>query len=137
MAYVTRAQVEAKIPAPLLNEALDDDNDGAEDEGLFDQIVDNAAQAVHGYLSGLWTVPFTAPIPTAVSESAFAFVLEAIYARRSERDEKNPWKSQADFWRTRLEKIGNRELPLDAGTAKVVIPGAVIVEGVSVDGSTT
>lgn len=137
MSYVARQQITAKIPAPLLTEALDDDGDGAEDAGLLDQIIANASQAVHGFLSGLFTVPFPDPAPTAVQQAAFIFTLEEIYARRSERDEKNPWRDQADFWRERLQQIGDRKLPLDAAAIKAVVPGAVITDTISVDGSST
>ena len=45
-AYVARAQIEALVPPAFLLEALDDDNDGNEDAGVFDAIVEGAQQEV-------------------------------------------------------------------------------------------
>jgi phage gp36-like protein len=134
MPYVTRAQVEAKIPPPLLLEALDDDGDGAEDDGQFDAVVAAASTEVDGYLGGLFEVPFTSP-PAKAQAAAFAFVCEMIYQRRNVPEEKNPFTSVAKWWRTHLQRVGNRELPFDAATDATVAPGAVITEDTDLDGS--
>lgn len=113
MPYVTRDQITTQIPAPLLADALDDNRDGAEDDGLFDNIVAQSSTDVDAFLAGVFTTPFTDPVPAQVNSAAFAFVCEAIYSRRPV-DGKNPWQAAAQKWRERLEKIGNRELPLDS-----------------------
>lgn len=129
MPYVTRDQVQVKVPAPVLLDALDDDGDGKEDDGLFDSLVATASQEVDGYLAGLFTVPFLDPAPPKVCQAALAFVLESIYGRRNVSGEErnpNPYKSQAKFWRDHLQKVGNRELPFDATQSKAFTPGAVV-----------
>lgn len=115
MAYVVKIDVTAKIPPQYLTEALDDDGDGAEDAGLFDQIVTTASNDVDGYLAGLFTTPFSDPAPAQVRAAALIFVCEAIYARRVNAGESNPFKAQGNFWRERLQQIGDRKLPLDSG----------------------
>jgi len=140
MAYVTRDQVNAKLPAPLLLDALDDDGDGQEDDGVFNAIVATASQEVDGYLAGLFTVPFPDPAPAQVSAAALMFTLDAIYGRRAQGGEDhsaNPYRSQVKFWRERLQKIGNRELPLDVSQVKAFTPGAAITENAAVNAQST
>ena len=134
MAYVQRAQVTAKIPAPILTDALDDDGDGKEDAGLLDQIILNASQMVNAPLSGIYNTPFPDPAPPAVSEAALIFTLEGIYARRPTGAEgKNPWTSQANAWRHELEQMAKRNDPTMANYRKAFRPGSVSFERVSVD----
>ena len=140
MPYVTRQQVESKLPPPILIEALDDDGDGNEDQGQFNNIVATAAQEVDAYLAGLYTVPFADPAPAKVCEAALCFVLEAIYGRRAtggDARNPNPWKTQAKFWRDHLQKVGNRELPFDAAIDKAFTPGAVIVDDMATNAQST
>lgn len=134
MSYVTQSQIETEIPPLHLNDALDDDRDGTADSGLLANIISKAEQAVDAFLAGLYEVPFTTP-PAAAREAAFVFSCEAIYARRQILD-KNPYTDRANFWRERLEKIGNGELPLDAATEKSFTPGAAVTEDASIDDTT-
>lgn len=135
MAYITRALIETRIPAPVLLEALDDNGDGAEDPGAFDALVASADAEVDGYLAGLFTVPFGAPTPPKVVAASAAFCCETLYQRRNVPAEKNPFTRLAAWWRDHLQKVGNRELPLDAAQDKAFVPGAVITENTSVNGS--
>lgn len=131
--YVTRQQVTAEIPPPVLNDALDDNDDGAEDPGLFDNIVSTQSGIVDGFLAGLFTVPFAAP-PAKVIAATLVFVLENIYDRTPAQTQ-NPWRKQADWWREHLQKVGNRELPLDAKIPKSYVPGVVTEECSALRGS--
>src|SRR5262249_9140052 len=138
--YISRSQIETKVPPPILVEALDDDGDGNEDSGLFDSIIAAASQEVDGYLSGLYAVPFPDPLPAKVSQAALCFALDIIYGRRATSGESrnpNPWKSQAQFWREHLQKVGNREIPFDAGVDKAFSPGAVITEDMATNAQST
>lgn len=133
MSYTTQSEIETKIPAPHLVDALDDDRDGSPDEGVLAAIIESASNAVDAYLAGLFTVPFD-PVPAPCREAAFVFACETIYDRRQIL-EKNPFKDRAEFWRKRLEAIGKGEIPLDAATEKEFTPGAAITENVAVDES--
>ncbi len=133
MAYTTQSEIETKIPAQHLVNALDDDGDGNADTGVLTAIIESAGNAVDAYLAGLFTVPFVT-VPAPCREAAFVFACETIYDRRQIL-EKNPFKDRADFWRKRLEAIGKGEIPLDAAQTKAYTPGASILEDADVDGS--
>lgn len=128
-AYVARAQIEALVPPAFLLEALDDDNDGNEDAGVFDAIVEGAQQEVDFFLGAVMAVPFTGTIPAGASHAAKIFVLEALYARRgysADTDPRNPWASQAKGMRAKLQRISAGEEPLSP-TQEQVSPGVVLV----------
>mgnify|MGYP001267666839 CR=1 FL=1 len=134
MSYCTQAQIETTIPAPVLNDALDDDRDGTADTGVLTNIIAQADQAVDAFLGGIYTVPFETP-PAAVREASYIFACELVYARRQVVQE-NPFTARADAWRTRLQKIGNGEMPLDNATSKTFTPGASILVDADVDDTT-
>jgi len=135
MAYCTREQITAKIPPPVLTDALDDDGDAAEDAGLFDSLVAAASAEVDGYLQGLFTVPFADPAPSKVVQAAIVFVCESVYQRRNVAEEKNPFSITAKWWRNHLQKVGNREIPFDAAVDKTFVPGTAITTPNSLDAS--
>lgn len=137
MAYTSRAAVVAKIPAGVLNDALDDNGDGREDAGALDNIIALASQEVDGYLAGLFTVPFADPAPAKVATAAFTFTCEMIYQRRSIEEKNNPFTTPAKWWREHLQKVGNRELPFDAAKDKAFTPGAAITEAMSTNAQST
>lgn len=134
MNYVSRDQVTDLIPLKDLTDALDDDGDQVEDAGAFDSLVATQCLMVDGFLSGLFLTPLANP-PAKVKTATLIFVLEAIYQRRRVPDDKNPWKKQADWWREHLQKVGNRELPFDAGTPKAFSSGIVTEECLATKGS--
>lgn len=133
MSYCTQAEIETRIPAPHLNDALDDDRDGTADEGVLTAIIASADNAVDAYLAGLYDVPI-APAPAPCKEASLIFACEAIYDRR-QIVERNPFTARANFWRQRLQDIGDGKLPLDAATVKTFTPGAAVTEDARIDGS--
>jgi len=137
MAYTTRVLIAAKIPSTVLTDALDDDGDGVEDAGAFDNVVAAASQEINGYLAGLFATPFEDPAPAKVAAAAFAFVCEAIYQRRSVTDDKNPYAKSAAWWREHLQAVGNRLQPFDAAVDKAFAPGAAITECLSLNTQST
>ena len=102
---MTRPKARPAIPGPRLRDALDDDGDGQADEGLLDAIIASVDGAVDAYLAGLYDVPFATP-PAPVIEASLVFACERIYDRRPGAEDRNPWRSRADWWRERLERIG-------------------------------
>ena len=122
MPYFLRTDVVGRIPPQYLTDALDDDEDGQEDAGLFDNLVATVSNDVDGYLAGIFTTPFFDPAPAQVKAAALVLFFEALYDRRPVGDN-NPWRARANEWRSRLQRIGKRELPLDAGeSGKVAAP---------------
>lgn len=75
---ITRTQVAAEIPARLMLEALDDDNDGAEDTGVLAQIIANA-------------------VLVGGDSDAAVLVLacDAVYRRAGVENAKNPFAERA------------------------------------------
>ena len=132
MAYLTLNDLAAAIPAPLLNDACDDDRDGVADSGLLDQIIQRAGDAVDSYLASLYSTPFN-PVPPVVKEAALVFACEQIYDRRLQPEETNPMRERAKTWRARLADIGADKLPLDASFNRSFTPGAVISEAIGLD----
>lgn len=128
-AYVERAQIEALVPPAFLLEALDDDNDGTEDDGVFDAIVTGAQDEVDSYLGAVTPVPFAGTVPSLAKVAAKLFVLEALFARRGyskDTDPRNPWASQATGMRAKLGRISAGEEAMSP-TQTQVAPGVVLV----------
>jgi phage gp36-like protein len=115
MSYVTQARIEARIPAPKLVEALDDDEDGVLDADVLTELLAAASEAVDALIAPQYTVPRTTP-EAMVKEGAFAFACEMIYDRRGAND-KNPFRKAASEWRTKLGMVGEGKLTLDAQAA--------------------
>ena len=125
-AYVTQSQLQSEIPEPDLIDALDDDKDGQADETAWEQILATASTDVDALLGSRYTVPLAEPedwdaetkgawaLPSPVQSAAFAFAGEKIYKRRRTPDDQNPFFKRAEFWRSRLAKIGAGELALEA-----------------------
>jgi phage gp36-like protein len=111
--YTTQTSIEAEIPAPKLNDALDDDRDGQADPGILTQIITNASREIDGLLAGRYATPFDDPAPATVQQAAFIFTCEAIYNRREVTNEKNPYTKRATDIRDILKKIASGEMPLD------------------------
>lgn len=128
MSYVIQSDLDGKIPAQLLLQALDDNGDGLEDAGVWDKIVVDVESAINSRLEGNYTIPLAEPIPAIISEAAKILAAEAIYLRRGLAGDQNPWVKQADAMRKRLEDIGSGTKPLKPGTDPQGPAGVVITE---------
>ena len=111
MAYITQADVQAKLPPKFFVQALDDDLDGNADAGLFDLIEGQAQRSIDSRLGQRYAVPFPDPVPALVAEAALIFTLEGIYARRVAPDQ-NPWMGMGNAMRSKLDAIGQGTQPL-------------------------
>ena len=136
--YITQSQITTDIPAPVLNDALDDDGDGTADAGLLDSIIQNASGLVDGYLAGRYAVPFAGQPPATVVAATRAFTLYTIWTRRPSVGDP-PKTVVADYmhWKTILTEIGNRERNLDVNVREVHRPGAVDKERTSWNAQST
>lgn len=112
MPYVLQSEIEADIPPTFLVEALDDDNDGQADAGLWDKVAESVATEIDGTLGQRFAVPFSSPIPAIVKQAAKVFSLEKLYARRGTPEAQNPWAKQAAAFREKLTRIAKGEEPL-------------------------
>ncbi len=111
MPYVEQSDIEGRLPAAHLVEALDDDADGSADDGVWDKVAADASEAVDGYLSQRFEVPFADP-PELVKLAAKLFALEIIYQRRGVPEDKNPFAAEAGRMRMKLERIAREQEPL-------------------------
>lgn len=136
MPYVSQAQLETEIPAPMLADAIDDDREGGADPEKLDAILQKASDAVDGFLSGLYPTPFADPAPAAAREAAFCFAGELVYARRGVGADQNPFTKRAADWRTTLKLIGAGKAPLDVNIPRSFYPGAAILETATIDSTT-
>ncbi len=57
-------------------------------------------------------------VPYVARAACRVFVLEKLWQRRG-MGEKNPWSAQAEMWRTKLDRIGRGEEPLQASAQPV------------------
>lgn len=125
--YVTLDAMRALLPAQHILEALDDDNDGVEDAGVWATIHAAACEGVDGLLSGRFAVPFVEPIPALIRQAAKIFAAEIIYQRRGVPADENPWTSQAKALRARLTELGDSDAPAPTDFPGVAKPAAVII----------
>jgi len=128
--YFTRSSVTAKVPPKFLLQALDDDGDGIEDDGLWDAIAEDACDAVDSFLGGRFAVPFAeGSVPALAAEAAKLFALETLYQRRGyERDTEppNPWSNAASAIRARLKRIAAGDEPLMPEGGAGAVPGSSV-----------
>lgn len=113
-AYVTRAEVEAELPPKWLLECLDDNNDKAEDTGLFNAIVARASADVDGILGQRFTTPFAVAPPLA-ARAARIFVLATLYRRRQVPEDRNPYAKAERDMIDKLNRIAAGDEPLMPG----------------------
>lgn len=123
MPYLLQSDIEADIPAPFLTEALDDDNDGVADEGMWDAVAASVSTEIDGILGQRFPVPF-ATVPAVVKAAAQILALEKLYNRRGITGEKNPWTKQAEAARTKLNAIADGDQPLQPGAKR---PASAVV----------
>jgi phage gp36-like protein len=126
MSYLTQDSLGSIVPPAFIIQALDDDADGLADDGLWDSIAAEAAEAVDAFLAGRYAVPFSDPAPAVVAQAAKVFAAEMLYTRRGFTGQQNPFTVRADSARARLEKIGSGELPLDASAPATKPPVSIV-----------
>ena len=112
MSYTTVEAITAKIPGPILDDALDDDHDGMRDDGLLDTIITNAQDQVDAFIGNRVSLPLTT-IPAAVKTAALLFAIEEIYGRRQIELPKN-YATAIASTRKWLEQIRDGKQTLDA-----------------------
>lgn len=128
-AYVLLSDMNAKLPAAFLIQALDDDGDGAADPGIWDAVATAVAQEIDGILGVRFAVPFANPLPAPVVTSAQILAAEALYARRGfQGEDKNPWTALAKTQRATLQKIAAGELALGPDRKRAQPSASIVAE---------
>jgi phage gp36-like protein len=117
MPYVQQSDLTADIPPEFITQALDDNNDGVADAGLWDLIAQDVSDAIDMQIGVRYAVPLqpdgNGNYPTTVVSAARILAAEKLYARRPAADMRNPWTARANQIRAMLDKIGAGSLPLD------------------------
>lgn len=119
--YTTVAAVEAKVPAQILTDALDDNGDGQRDDGLLDTIIANAGDAVDAMICNRVALPL-GTVPASVRNAALWFAVEDIYGRRQTELPKN-FASAISTARKWLEAVREGGQQLDASAPIVLQAG--------------
>lgn len=127
MSYFTRAALEQLIPPAFVVEALDDDSDGVEDAGLWDEVVAGAENEVDSYLERRYALPL-ATVPAMVTEAAKIFACEILHQRRGQHGDKNPFTKRAAAHRETLEKIATGDITFGPKQAPAKSPVSIISE---------
>lgn len=84
--YVNRAWIAQRVPPQTLLEALDDNADGQEDDGLFDGLAESVSNDIDEKLGP------DATVATALRTSAANILFcSLVYKRRGIADASNPW----------------------------------------------
>jgi phage gp36-like protein len=126
--YIIRNHVVAEIPPQYLLQALDDDGDGIEDAGLFDQLLLNVQNEIDGALGKRYDTPFQNPIPAFVADAATKLFCEKIYGRRATPDGKNPFTVKAKEVRDAMAAIASGSVPFTPGLDRKKPSASAITE---------
>lgn len=88
---------------------------------ILNNICQMASNQCDALVSSIYS-PFGSNPPAKIKQAAIIFSMELLYARRLTPDEKNSWKSQADYWRETLTLINGGKLDLDESFQRGVQP---------------
>lgn len=112
--YITRADVEAVVPADALARALESGvEDGPDDDAVFASMLASVEREVDGYLAGRYALPPSPSVPHLLSDATLKLFCELAYRRQGIVDDQNPWVKQADRIRDRLAAVaaGDEDIP--------------------------
>jgi phage gp36-like protein len=116
MAYIELSDLNALLPEAYQIKALDDTRTGAADAAISAAVLDAASDEVDALLSPNYETPVT-PTPTVCKQAALWIALDMIFIRRNV--ENATAKERADYWRDRIEAIGNGSMSLSATDSPV------------------
>ena len=114
MTRLTIDDLTGDMPEQVIIAALDDDRDGFADEKAF-----GAALASANARAEAISVP--PQYATAADYAVRVFLLDLLYRRHGDPDEKNPWAKLADEQEARLRALASGTEAIDATTDGAVI----------------
>ena len=127
VAYILQTQLEALLPPTRIVEALDDNGDGEQDPGLWENVEESVRKKIDDILGQRFAVPFATP-PAAVVSAALVLAADRLFRRRAIVDELNPWAKEAKDTLARLMRMATGQEPLDATLVARNAPIATIEE---------
>ena len=129
MSYLSAyTDLKGMIPLDFVVQALDDDNDGEVDPGLFESVLDDAEREINGFCDQRYAVPFSAPIPDLIVDAAKILVGLRLYIRRGRSGDANPLTAEAKRVRAKLQAIANGTEPLQAARKPANAQAVAITE---------
>jgi phage gp36-like protein len=128
MAYITQDDLANYIDSVNLISMTDDWGTGAVNTTILNNILEQASDSADALVSSIYSVPFVnVPIPIKVKTASAIFAVEMLYQRRLTPSERNPMKTEADYWRDTLLKVNLGQLSLDYKSTRAFTP--IIVRG--------
>jgi hypothetical protein len=127
MAYCTRAEIEAQVPAAQVAKAL-----GTEGEALLAAIIAGADLEVEARLAPVATPPYS-PVPAIVRRASLLFACETLWRRVGVSGEQsNPFAAAANRMRDLLDDIaeGSRSIA-DSAIASFEVRSSIFANDVS------
>ena len=117
MTRLTIDDLSGDMPEQVIIAALDDDRDGFADEKAFAAALASANARAEAVFGG--AVP--AQYATAADYAVRVFLLDLLYRRHGDPDEKNPWAKRAEEQEARLRALASGTEAIDATTDGAVI----------------
>lgn len=134
--YVLIGDLDADLPPKFLTQALDDDNDGIADAGLWDKVLKSVSGEIDGILGQKFKVPFSNPLPAIVVHAARQLALAKLYQRRGIDDKANPFANAAEDIRKKLKLIAAGKEPLTPETQQAAPAVSIISQPSKLHSST-
>jgi phage gp36-like protein len=110
--YVLIGDLDADLPPQFLVQALDDDNDGIADAGIWTKVLKSVSEEIDGILGQKFAVPFGNPLPAIAVHAARQLAIAKLYQRRGIEDKANPYAKAAADIREKLKAIAQGKEPL-------------------------
>ena len=117
MTRLTIDDLTGDLPEQMIIAALDDDRDGFADEKAFAAALASANARAEAILGG----PIPAQYSVAADYAVRVFLLDLLYRRHGDPDDKNPWAKLADEQEARLRALASGTEAIDATTDGAVI----------------
>lgn len=128
MSYISQSDLEAKVPADLMTQALDDDGDGIADEGAWGKLIADISEEIDGILGQRFSVPFSSPYPPLVVVASKVLAAEALYLKRGLARDANPWSKAAERMRDKLSAIATGKESFEPARGGTNAPIVIIEE---------
>ncbi len=117
MTTLTIDDLSGDMPEQMIIAALDDDRDGFADEKAFRAALASANARAEAVFGG--AVP--SQYSTAADYAVRVFLLDILYRRQGDGEEKNPWARLAEAQEARLRALASGTEAIDGSSDGVVI----------------
>ena len=117
MTTLTIDDLSGDMPEQMIIAALDDDRDGFADEKAFREALASANARADAVFGG--AVP--SQYSTAADYAVRVFLLDILYRRQGDGEEKNPWARLAEAQEARLRALASGTEAIDGSSDGVVI----------------